>query len=397
MLSVPLAEICIFRQPKYLRKPASLIRTTYPTILIRKLTLRTLLCFALFLFLLPYSMQGRETFRIIGYYAGPSSKIDSLDADKLTHLIFSFGHLKGNRFHIGRSDDSLTIRKMVALKTAHPNLKVMLSLGGWGGCATCSDVFATDTGRTEFARSVREATDYFGTDGIDLDWEYPAIQGYPGHKFTAADRDHFTALIQAIRKYSSPGFEISFAAGGFTTYIDSSVDWKAVAPLVDFVNIMSYDLTHGYSTVSGHHTPLYSTPQQTESTDHAVKMLLTKGVPAGKLIIGAALYGRYFEITEGATPGLYQPCRFTHSFSWKHVADSISTTNGFISYWDPVAQAPYAINEKRRLLATFDNERSVALKTLYAKENRLGGIMYWQIADDKFRGGLMEVMRFWGE
>src|SRR6188474_1414109 len=127
------------------------------------------------------SAQAPAGFRVVGYYSGPSVMVDSFDTYELTHLIFSFGHLKGNRLWIGSAEDSTTIRNMVRQKIKNPELKVMLSLGGWGGCETCSDIFNSSTGRSEFAQSVKELTMYFETDGIDLDWEYPAIKGVPGH------------------------------------------------------------------------------------------------------------------------------------------------------------------------------------------------------------------------
>ncbi|HRP56464.1 glycosyl hydrolase family 18 protein [Agriterribacter sp.] len=70
--------------------------------------------------------------------------------------------------------------------------------------------------------------------------------------------------------------------------MDSSVEWEKVMKMVDRINLMSYHLVNGYTTVSGHHTPLYSTPQQKESTDHGVQMMLAKGVPADKIVVGAA-------------------------------------------------------------------------------------------------------------
>src|SRR4030095_5209348 len=167
-----------------------------------------------------------------------------------------------------------------------------------------------------------------------------------------------------------------FAAGGFTDYINKSIDWKEAMKYANFVNIMSYDLVHGYSTTSGHHTPLYSTPQQTESTDNAVKMLLKEGVAANKLVIGAAFYGRFFQIDKGYDVDLYQPCKFSHGFSSRNFTDSISTVNGFEVRWDSIAKAPYAINRQRRLLATYDDKQSVALKTKYAVANKLGGVMF---------------------
>ncbi len=336
--------------------------------------------------------QGGADFRIVGYYSGPTATIDSFETEKLTHLIFCFGHLEGNHFKIGSADDSATIKKMVDLKQKNPKLKVMLSLGGWGGCETCSDVFSNSSDRRVFAQSVKEISDYFKTDGIDLDWEYPAIKGFPGHAYRPEDRTHFTALLKELRTVNGDDFELSFAAGGFTMYIDSSVEWKEVIKYTNFINIMTYDLVHGYSTTSGHHTPLYSTPQQLESTDHAVQMLIEAGVPAQQLVIGAAFYGRYFEIANDNPVDLYMPCRFSHGFSYRNVTDSLSVEHGFEHRWDDVAHAPYAINVKRRLLATYDDERSIALKTKYAADHKLGGIMFWQLYDDRFRNGLLEVM-----
>jgi chitinase len=336
--------------------------------------------------------QPGSQFRIVGYFSGPTALVDSFKAEQLTHLIYCFGNLNGNKLQIRSTADSATIRKMVQLKSKNPELKVMLSLGGWGGCETCSDVFNTKSGREEFAQSVKEVTAYFKTDGIDLDWEYPVVQGFPGHARRPEDRSNFTELLRELRHVNGDQFEISFAAGGYTAYIDSAIDWKGILDYTDFINIMSYDLVHGYSTTSGHHTPLYSTEQQTESTDRAVMNLLQAGVPAQKLVIGAAFYGRFFKITDGNETGLYQPAKFSHGFSWKYSSDSLSAKNGFETRWDTVAQAPYAINQQRMLLATYDNEQSVALKTMYAKTKGLGGIMFWQLVDDKFDDGLLEVI-----
>jgi chitinase len=208
---------------------------------------------------------------VIAYYAGRTTMIDSFKIENLTHIIFSFCHLKGDSLSVRNARDSATILRMVDLKKRNPGLKVMLSLGGWGGCQTCSAVFSTRHGRKIFAKSVKQLSKYFGTDGIDLDWEYPAISGYPGHAYGPEDKPNFTALVKQLRKKLGKKMEISFAAGGFTKYINSSIDWKKVMPLTDRVNLMSYDLVSGFSKISGHHTPLYSTPQQVESVDNGVK------------------------------------------------------------------------------------------------------------------------------
>src|SRR5260370_17215773 len=99
------------------------------------------------------ALLGQGFMEVIGYYSGNAKQVDEIQGEKLKHLIFSFCHLKGNQLHVDSKDDSLTIKKLVELKKKNPQLKVMLSLGGWGGCAPSSDAFSTAKGREEFAAS----------------------------------------------------------------------------------------------------------------------------------------------------------------------------------------------------------------------------------------------------
>ncbi|HEY6901066.1 MAG TPA: glycoside hydrolase family 18 protein [Puia sp.] len=329
---------------------------------------------------------------VIGHYAGRNTAIDSFATDKLTHIIFSFCHLKGNRLSVNNANDTAIIRHLVSLKDKKPDLKVILSLGGWAGCKTCPDVFATDSGRKEFVASVRELTDYFQTDGIDLDWEYPAYVNAPGYPYYPEDKDHFTILIKMLRKELGKKKEISFAAGGFTDYLKVSIDWKEVAPRVDYINLMSYDLVNGYSTRTGHHTPLYSTPEQVESTDNAVRYLDSIGVPMSKIAIGLAFYARIFEGAENINNGLYQNCKFQKGVPYHDHTTVFSADSGYTHYWDPIAKAPYAYNPDKKLFATFDDTTSIRLKTEYAINKHLGGVMFWQLAEDRFTGGLLDVI-----
>lgn len=355
--------------------------------------LRSLLSLILLMTVLFSAAQRNKGFCITGYYAGTASRLDSFQAEKLTHLIFSFGHLQGSQLHISNAGDTACIKKMVALKAKNPQLKVILSLGGWSGCYTCSPVFATTQGRKEFAASVKELTEYFKTDGIDLDWEYPVIAGPLGHPYSPEDKHNFTLLLKELRKALGHRKEISFAAGGFNLFIDSSIEWKKAMRLADKVYVMSYDLVHGYSTVSGHHTPLYSTAQQEASADNAVRRMMGAGVPAKKIIIGAAFYARMFKVNDTVNRGLYRPGSFYRGISYAHLYDSIAAEKGFIQYWDDIAKASYAFNPARKILVTYDDSISVALKTKYAVKRKLGGIMFWQLADDRFSNGLLDVMK----
>jgi chitinase len=341
---------------------------------------------------IPAFTQQGKSIAVIGYFAGPAKSLENFPIQKLTHINFSFVHLKDGKLSVDRREDSVCINKMVSYKESYPWLKVILSLGGWGGCKDCSAVFATEKGRADFAKSVKETMQYFKTDGIDLDWEYPAIPGYPGHEYMPADRQNFTSLVKLLRKELGRKYEISFAAGGSDHFIDSSIEWKEVMKIVDKVNVMSYDLVHGNSKVSGHHTPLYSTPEQKESGDNAVMRLIQIGVPANKIILGAAFYARMFEVSDTNNHGLYRSAQFYHGISYSHLYDTLTAANGFVQYWDPVANAPYAFNAQRKLEVTYDDSLSIALKTKYVISKGLGGIMFWQLAEDRLKDGLLDAI-----
>jgi chitinase len=329
---------------------------------------------------------------VIAYYSAGPEKVDNLPAEKLSHIIFSFCHLTGNKLTVDSKRDSTTIQKLVNLKKRNANLKVILSLGGWSGCPSCSDVFSTDAGRKEFAQSVLKLNQYFKSDGIDLDWEYPTIEGYPGHRFVPEDKQNFTALVRDLRKTLGTKYEVSFAAGGFQKFLDESVEWKEVMKEVDRVNLMTYDLVNGYSTVTGHHTALYSTPQLRESTDNAVQYLIKLGIPANKLVIGGAFYGRMWEGVASTNNGLYQSGKFKAGIDFKNFDQEISEQKGFVKYWDDVAKAPYSYNAAEKLFITYDDKRSLALKTKYAIDHKLDGIMFWELSLDTDKDGLLDAI-----
>ncbi|SEL67837.1 glycoside hydrolase family 18 protein [Parapedobacter koreensis] len=356
----------------------------------KRQTLSAVAC--IFLAILQGISQPSHDFSVIAYYTGDDKKIDAYELDKLTHIIFSFGHLKEGRFHISNARDTTTIKHLVGLKQEYPQLKIMLSLGGWSGCEPCSDVFSTNEGRLLFAKSVKEVNDYFGTDGIDLDWEYPAIAGFPGHPYKPEDRENFTELVKSLRQVLGDKNELSFAAGGFQKFLDQSIEWNKVMPLVDRVNIMSYDLVHGYSTVTGHHTPIYSVRADEESANRAVAYLLNIGIPSSKLVIGAAFYTRVWKDVAPENNGRYQPGEHTNGYGFQQYETELTEQKGWKYYYDEAAEAPYWYHARDKRYATGDNLRSVAAKTHYALDKGLGGIMFWELTLDKEREGMVDAI-----
>lgn len=383
---------------------------------------RLTVIFLLGVFFINCYAQTADGIRVLAYYLGPADPIEKYDVTQMTHIIFCFGQINGNKFSLTKNDTAV-IRKMVSLKSVNPQLKVILSLGGGRGCKTCSDAFSTEQGRIEFAQSIYETHRYFGTDGLDLDWEFPTIEHFVDQKYSPADKVNFTKLVETIRKYN-PGKELSFAAGAHEGIFEEVVEWTKVMKMMDYVNLMTYDIGSYQNRpdlpqyrhlalgedakITYHHTALYSTPDklhaipgkyaqfktpgQERSVDWCVKYLLKMGIPASKIIVGAAFYGRVYEEVSYLNDGLYMPGTYKGGVSFKNFETELSPDSGFVYHWDGIAQAPWMYNREKKIFVTFDDKKSVELKTKYVIDNKLGGIMFWQLGSDSFRNGLLDVI-----
>lgn len=334
----------------------------------------------------------RRRFSVIAYYSGNGTDIDRYKIQSLTHIVYSFSLLKNNRLHVSAAAGAI-LKKLVSLKKKNPQLKVALAFGGWGGCSTCSDIFAVPANRTAFAQSVLAILQQYQLDGIDIDWEYPAIdEGPAGHPYSSADKHNFTELIKAVRNALGQRYELSFAAGVFPEYLYNSIEWKKVMPLVDRVHLMSYDMVNRKSAFTGHHSALYSTAFQSTSIDNTIRFLDSLRIARNKVVIGAAFYARTYKVADTTNHGLYRPAVFNGFAVYKSYLQRFATKNGFTFYWDDTAKVPYCFNPKTKLYATFDDARSVAHKTNYALEKGLNGLLIWELRQDDSRQKLLNAI-----
>ncbi len=337
-------------------------------------------------------IKRNEPFRVVGFYKGNSTDIDKFEVDKLTHLIFCFTYLQGNKIRIKNAEDEETLKHLIDLKTKHPELKVLVSFGGWGGCETCSDIFASDSGRKEFATSVKDLLKKYNADGIDLDWESPVIGGYKNHKASKEDKANFTALVKELRKTLPSKSEICFDANSFKEFLELSIEWKEVMPLVDFVNLMTYGLPSNQKGHTGHHSALYSSAYQNESVNKAILALDSMKVPLNKIIIGAAFYSFVAENVESLHFGLGNKEKFKSNVNYSKLLETYTEKDGYEYHWDSISQAPFLYNKQLKTFITFDDKKSVTLKTKYAIDKKLGGIMFWKLNGDTYTDGLLEAI-----
>jgi len=331
---------------------------------------------------------------IIGYVGGFRGLIstDSIDVWRLSHINYAFIDIKDNRAWLhNEATDTINLRKLSELKKINPGLKILISIGGWTWSKNFSDATLTDSSTKNFALSAVSIVSKFNLDGIDIDWEYPGMIG-DNNKYRPEDKEHYTLLFKELRegldslsRTTQMKYFVTTAVGGSQSYIDHT-EMDKVQQYTDFINIMSYDYAGGWDSISGHHTNLYtSSSDSNQSSAHkSIQAFIAAGVPASKIVIGLAFYGKGWEMESTENNGLYRKAlKSSRGGGFTYLKDSLINKNGFKEYWDGAARAPYLFNSEKKIFITYDNERSVKDKCKYVKKYDLAGVMFWEYNSDK--------------
>lgn len=310
----------------------------------------------IFIFSCPYMMSASERPEpvIVAYVTSWSDVIP--DPEYITHINYAFGHVT-DTFDGVRIDNPERLRSLADLKSKAPDLKVLLSVGGWGSGRFC-EMASDDARRGAFATDCRRVVDEFGLDGIDIDWEYPTSDA-AGISSSPADTDNFTLLMRDLRKALGSDRLLTLATVADGKYID----FKAILSYIDFVNTMTYDMGGG----DAHHGALYPSANTGWMTaSQGIDSHLGKGVPPSKLVMGMPFYGR------GRKP-----------FAQYGAYSEIQVPEGYSERWDSIACAPYIVDDDNgAFMCGFENPRSIAEKCKYIMSRGLRGAMYWDASLD---------------
>lgn len=324
--------------------------------------------------------------RLLGYYPSwgiyntPPYTHDDVPYSRLTHISHAFALLKA-----GANGDIDTDGMIdpILLKRAHAaGVKVLLSIGGGDGIQgpRFNRMARSETARHAFVTNVHDILVKYGYDGVDIDWEVP----------NAPDRANCTTLMQELRDELTSPWLISMAVSADPENYGAGLDIPALAPIVDFFNVMTYDFYGTWSGATGHVSPLYQSPadpEQAGSTETSMDLYeKTYGVPVEKLNIGTPFYGYEWD----GTDLLWAQCASCASYSWNYatyIEDRINQ-QGWTRNFDDVAVAPYLTNpdiEGVGLagLITYDDASTTARKTTYViKERHFGGMFMWELSAD---------------
>jgi chitinase len=266
-----------------------------------------------------------KTFRVIGYAADWEGQLNPAQLSHLTHINYAF--LLPNADGSVKGIANPWMLEDIVRQAHEKNVKVLISIGGWGYDKEFEALAASPETRKRFVAAVIEFITQYQLDGADVDWEYPAASG--------ASADNFTTLMTELHKRlgSEKLLTAAVALG------DNADGVRAdVFEVVDFLNVMAYD-----------------GPEQNHSSyeyaEEALNYWKQRGLPQDKTVLGVPFYSR---------PGEMQYRQLVAGNPAAAQADEIDY-NGVTTYYNGLP--------------------TMRKKTELAK--RLGsGIMIWTLAAD---------------
>lgn len=340
----------------------------------------------------------------IGYYTYWSAYSgftpDKIDASKLTHINYAFANInKDLKVVLGNPDiDVKNINGLKELKKVNPNLKLLISVGGWTWSDKFSDAALNDASRAKFANGCVEFIKTYGFDGVDLDWEYPVSGGLKTNKYRKEDKQNFTLLLKAIRerfdeqgKKDGKKYILSIAGGAGDGYIQN-VELNKLHEYIDFANVMTYDIHGPWDKHTDFVAPLYTDEKSNNmkfSVDSAVKSWIKAGFPKEKIVVGIPFYGYEYNIDKSANNGLYEKHTKSSSISYVNIVSKHLNKNGYKRYYNAKSMVPWLYNGTSFI--TFEDGQSIGEKAKYIKSNGLGGAMIWELGQDS-KGELLDKL-----
>ena len=355
-------------------------------------------------------------FRVVGYLASwgvrsKGTRIAELPGDRLTHVIYAFGVI-GPDGGVALFDPCLDAGECSAgaapraggnfgqlqlLKQRHPQLKVLIAIGGWTRSGNFSDAALTTESRQRLAESaITFMRRWPGLiDGFDIDWEFPVFGGLKENVTRPEDRQNFTLMLAELRRQldvegARDGrrylLTAATAAGG---RLIANLELDRITPLLDWFNVMTYDY-HSGSAIAHFNAPLHSAtndPTPFYNIDSTVAMYRRGGVPREKIVVGVPFYGRAYGGVHGPNGGLFQPAtgpppEWATGLDYRQLAARNPTAHGFVRRWHSEAQVPWLHNDSSGVFITYDDPESIGLKADYVREQGLGGVMIWELGGD---------------
>jgi chitinase len=327
-------------------------------------------------------------------YVFPRDRVlrpDEVAATKLTRINYAFANVAEGKVVEGFAHDKENFAILNGLKQQNPNLKILVSVGGWTWSKNFSDASLTRQSRKIFIDSAVDFVTKYDLDGLDIDWEYPGLKG-DDNKFRAEDKENYTLLLKELRlRFNREGARLhrhlytSIATGSEENFLEHT-EMNKVQLYVDSINLMTYDM-YGNDKNTGHHSPLYENPDDPKhvSSNKSVHDYFEAGVKPNKIVLGVPFYGKGWTNVAATRNGLFQPGTSSHDLHLNYGAIEstlLKPGSGYVRYFDYSSDSPYLYNANTQTWVDYEDAESLAHKALYVRDYHLGGVMFWEYTGD---------------
>ena len=360
--------------------------------------------------------------KIIGYYPRyaiedgfyPKNLISNGTINSLTTINFAFANIVNNKCASFNTADDYTTKvsagnsvsgsadsgfggtfhQFQELKAKYPNLKIIVSIGGGSVAASTIANAASASNRAAFVSSCVNMyiKGNFGGgisqpgifDGFDIDWEFPA---------SATDRSNFTGLLSEFRSQLDAvksGYTLSIA-GPNGSWAWQYIDLVNTQKYLTYVNLMTYDYAGPWNNETGLVAPLYrstSDPSPTDNGSSTVEGYEAAGMPASKLVFGIPFYGYEWSGVPNQDHGLFEPGSPANQGAT--YTSIVAAEPKFTAYRDSVSQSPYLFNGSS--FWTYEDPTSIKFKMTYVVNQKLAGVMIWNLEQDLSNGTLFNAV-----
>ena len=353
---------------------------------------------------------------VVGYFAewNDDYPASAIDVSRVTHVNYSFARIVDGEIALSATDPKAApstphpsikrFAELSALKAKHPQLKTLVSVGGWGASKGFSAAAADEASRQRFATSCAQFAKAHDLDGIDIDWEFPGDE-HPedAHQFTLLLASLRTTLDAQAKLDGHPYLLTIAAPAGPDHY--KPLELGAISKSLDLINVMTYDLNGGWSARTDFNAALFAPtpvdgfkPNDVLSVDYAVKAFLAAGVPKDKLVVGVPFYGRAWAGVPAANDGLFQP----HGkgdpkppgdgdWTYRTIRDQHLDADGH-RHWNDVAKVPWLYDPKTQIMVSYDDVDSIRAKGDYVRSQGLAGAMIWELSQDDGQSSLLKAL-----
>ncbi|MGL4107036.1 glycosyl hydrolase family 18 protein [Clostridium sp. LP20] len=305
-------------------------------------------------------------------------------------------------------------------KKKYPNVKILISVGGWTRSNMFHETAGSEDGRKIFAQSLVDTlVKYPFIDGFDIDWQYPCVPREPvlmdsmkdfGNVAGNEDKENFTLLLKECRETLNnkdlKNKMLTVVVSGDEGKLQCTEPDK-FQQYVDYISVMSTDFLGDSSETTKASEGIKRNPLDKRNfkldLDGIISSLKdTYKVPAEKLLLTSSLDSSGLSSVEDGKNGdgifkagkkIFKDSKengvlseYGNKYLWWYIKNNLELENsGWKKYRDNFSKTPYMYNYYEKEFITYEDEYSLKAKCNYVSDEDLGGIAILNSGGDDFK------------